>query len=578
MASINYHTREISCKIVYYGPGLSGKTTNLQIIHKKVPKDSKSEMVSLATETDRTLFFDFLPLDLGSIKGFSTKFQLYTVPGQVYYNATRKLVLRGVDGVVFVADSQRDKMPENLESLRNLEENLREYGIELKTTPFILQYNKRDLPSIFTVDEMHAQINAYGVPAFEAQAHQGVGVFTTLKAIGKIVIDTFNTKYSARQSSRRPDPTPSSIGSIPAVPAAPSLAPAPIAAIPVPPPPAPSLQMPPQQPPQPASGFSAPAARPMVPPAPLPRQQPAPQGYAPAPTPIQGYAPPPAVPFQPPAPQGLAQPPAAPSPVGAPPAFQNFVPPPAIPSQSQPNAMGAAQGFSPPPAIQPQGFASPTAAQGFAPPPVAQPQGFVPVQAVAPQAPAPIQGFSPPVASPSQVPASAQTVGLQAALISDYGMDNPIARPVPPQAPIVTDSFAPPAQPPAAVPAPGLQSGFFQPTPPAPISPPLGTNSPQRKERLDGTMDPRDLDAEIARMEREILGQPQAAPPQPLPQPPVAAKPVGIQTNPNVNPNMDTDPAFSDAFLSLDEIRQFQQSPQDYPTQRLPMNPGNANP
>ena len=154
MASINYAAREISVKIVYYGPGLSGKTTNLQVIHRKVPPEFKSDMVSLATETDRTLFFDFLPLDLGKIKGFSTKFQLYTVPGQVYYNATRKLVLRGVDGVVFVADSGADKMQENFESFQNLEENLAEYGYKRETIPIIIQYNKRDLPNALPVDEI----------------------------------------------------------------------------------------------------------------------------------------------------------------------------------------------------------------------------------------------------------------------------------------------------------------------------------------------------------------------------------------------------------------------------------------
>lgn len=497
MASINYHTREISCKIVYYGPGLSGKTTNLQIIHKKVPKDSKSEMVSLATETDRTLFFDFLPLDLGSIKGFSTKFQLYTVPGQVYYNATRKLVLRGVDGVVFVADSQRDKMPENLESLRNLEENLREYGIELKTTPFVLQYNKRDLPSIFSIEEMNAQINSYGVPCYEAQAHQGVGVFTTLKAIGKIVIDTFNTKYSARQSSRRPDPSPSSQGStIPAVPSAPALAP-------MAPPPAPSgLRMPPPPAAPPASGFSAPAPRPIP---------------APAPPPVpQSFMPPPAAPsFVPPAPQKV---------------------------------------MAPPPSIQP----------AFAP----APQGFVPSPApmAPPPVPAPIPTFVP--------PAPAATQGIQSALVSDFGMDLPTPQAAAAQPPVqVTGFAAPPAAPAAPIGSvPGLQNGFFQ--APAPAAPPPMAAAPQapsgRKERLDGTMDPRDLDAEIARMERELLGQPQA-PAAAAPVPPAA----GIQTNPNVNPNMDTDPAFTSAFLSPDEIRQFQQSTQDYPTQRLPMNPGN---
>ncbi len=204
MASINYATREISCKIVYYGPGLSGKTTNLQIIHRKIPDKDKSEMVSLATETDRTLFFDFLPLDLGSIKGFSTKFQLYTVPGQVYYNATRKLVLRGVDGVVFVVDSQVDKLQENLESFANLQENLREYGHSIENIPLVLQYNKRDLPNVYSVEQLNTLLNKLRLPYYEAVAATGVGVFTTLKGIGKSVIDKFNAKYAGFQGTRRP--------------------------------------------------------------------------------------------------------------------------------------------------------------------------------------------------------------------------------------------------------------------------------------------------------------------------------------------------------------------------------------
>jgi signal recognition particle receptor subunit beta len=219
VASINYATREISCKIVYYGPGLSGKTTNLQIIHRKIPDKDKSEMVSLATETDRTLFFDFLPLDLGSIKGFSTKFQLYTVPGQVYYNATRKLVLRGVDGVVFVVDSQVDKLQENLESFANLQENLREYGHSIENIPLVLQYNKRDLPNVYPIEQLNSLINKYKLPHYEAVAATGVGVFTTLKAIGKSVIDKFNAKYAGFQGTRRPArPGEAPAGQAPAAP------------------------------------------------------------------------------------------------------------------------------------------------------------------------------------------------------------------------------------------------------------------------------------------------------------------------------------------------------------------------
>jgi len=196
MASINYAIREISVKIVYYGPGLSGKTTNLQVIHRKIPIDYRSDMVSLATETDRTLFFDFLPLDLGKIKGFSTKFQLYTVPGQVYYNATRKLVLRGVDGVVFVVDSAQDKMQENLESIQNLHDNLAEYGYQPGSVPIVLQYNKRDLPNALPVEVVDKTVNKFGYQWSEAVASQGKGVFESLKIIGKIVIDSLNKKYS----------------------------------------------------------------------------------------------------------------------------------------------------------------------------------------------------------------------------------------------------------------------------------------------------------------------------------------------------------------------------------------------
>ncbi len=189
MVSINYSSREVCCKIVYYGPGLSGKTTNLQYIHSKVPQTTRGKLISLATEADRTLFFDFLPINIGNINGLAAKFQLYTVPGQVYYNATRKLVLRGVDGVCFVADSQPDKMDENIESLSNLEENLKEYGYDINDMPIVLQYNKRDLPGILSVEEMNRRLNPRGLPIFEASASIGNGVFDTLKLIIKLVLD-----------------------------------------------------------------------------------------------------------------------------------------------------------------------------------------------------------------------------------------------------------------------------------------------------------------------------------------------------------------------------------------------------
>lgn len=188
MASINYAFKEISCKIVYYGPGLCGKTTNLQAIHKSVPPKYRGDLVSLATEQDRTLFFDFLPLDLGEVRGFKTKFQLYTVPGQVYYNATRRLVLRGVDGIVFVADSAPDRMEENRESITNLRENLEAYGLELDDMPWVIQYNKRDLPNAVPIEEMEAILNPDRVPSFEAVAVKGIGVKETLKGIATLVL------------------------------------------------------------------------------------------------------------------------------------------------------------------------------------------------------------------------------------------------------------------------------------------------------------------------------------------------------------------------------------------------------
>ncbi len=188
MSFINYSSREINCKIVYYGPGLCGKTTNLQYIYNKTNPDLKGKMISLATETERTLFFDFLPLALGQIRGFKTRFHLYTVPGQVFYDASRKLILKGVDGVVFVADSQIERMEANIESLDNLRVNLREQGYELDKLPYVIQYNKRDLPNSAPLAEMRRVLNPRNVPDFEASATVGTGVFETLKAIAKSVL------------------------------------------------------------------------------------------------------------------------------------------------------------------------------------------------------------------------------------------------------------------------------------------------------------------------------------------------------------------------------------------------------
>ncbi len=188
MSFINYSSREINCKIVYYGPGLCGKTTNLQYIYQKTSPEARGKMVSLATETERTLFFDFLPLSMGDVHGFKARFHLYTVPGQVFYDASRKLILKGVDGVVFVADSQVERMEANLESLDNLRENLEEQGYNLDQLPYVIQYNKQDLPNAAPVEELSKMLNPTKVPEFSAVATTGEGVFPTLKAIAKLVM------------------------------------------------------------------------------------------------------------------------------------------------------------------------------------------------------------------------------------------------------------------------------------------------------------------------------------------------------------------------------------------------------
>jgi signal recognition particle receptor subunit beta len=188
MTFINYASREINCKIVYYGPGLGGKTTNLQYIYDSTSPQAKGKLISLATETDRTLFFDFMPLELGTVRGFKTRFHLYTVPGQVYYDASRKLILKGVDGVVFVADSQEERMDANIEALYNLEENMQTQGYDLQQVPYVLQLNKRDLPNVIPVEDLYGELQRKGEPVFEAVAAQGVGVFDTLKAVAKQVL------------------------------------------------------------------------------------------------------------------------------------------------------------------------------------------------------------------------------------------------------------------------------------------------------------------------------------------------------------------------------------------------------
>lgn len=207
MPVVDEKTKEVSAKLVYYGPGLSGKTTNIHYIYRKLKPEHKGKLTVLATQTDRTLFFDFLPIELGEIRGMKTRFQVYTVPGQVFYNATRKLILKNVDGIVFVADSSRDKLPQNIESLENLEENLAFYKRKLKDIPHVLQYNKRDLPDISSVEELNRALNKYNAPWIEASAATGKGVLETLTTICKLVLK--NIKESVeRQEIRFPSPPP----------------------------------------------------------------------------------------------------------------------------------------------------------------------------------------------------------------------------------------------------------------------------------------------------------------------------------------------------------------------------------
>ncbi len=264
MVQINFAAREINCKIVYYGPGRSGKTTNLEQIHATSPKKCVGEMVSIATETDRTLFFDFLPLDIGKVAGMQVRFQLYTVPGQVYYNATRKLVLQGVDGVVFVADSQRSMFEENVESLQNLFDNLRENGYDPDTIPLVMQWNKQDLPDLTPIEELEAKLNPKGLPSNGAVAIQGKGVFESLKKIAYLVLEKLNKEYGGGKKEEEEKKAAEAAekkaaeAASPKAPAA-AAAPAPAAASTKPPaPPAPKKAAPPPPPPKKAKPAKAP--------------------------------------------------------------------------------------------------------------------------------------------------------------------------------------------------------------------------------------------------------------------------------------------------------------------------------
>jgi mutual gliding-motility protein MglA len=260
MVFFNYSTMQMAAKVVYYGPGLCGKTTNLHYIYQHTAGESRGEMVSLETETDRTLFFDLLPIDVGSIAGFNTRIQLYTVPGQVFYNTTRKLVLKGVDGVVFVADSQRAMLQANVESFRNLEENLAEMGLAVDTLPLVLQFNKRDLADICSVEEMNAALNRHNWPHFEASAVTGMGVFETLKGISRFTLMSLKKRLGRSEPApaRPAAPAPAKPAAAPPPPAAAASAPA--APRPAAPPPATSGSHP--QIPAPAPPKLAPATAP----------------------------------------------------------------------------------------------------------------------------------------------------------------------------------------------------------------------------------------------------------------------------------------------------------------------------
>jgi hypothetical protein len=265
MVQINFALKEVNCKIVFYGPGMSGKTTNLEIVHQKAPEENKGELTSISTDGDRTLFFDFMPLDLGTVAGMHTKFQLYTVPGQVYYNSTRKLVLQGVDGVIFVADSDPEKIEENIESYENLIENLRDYGKDIRELPHVIQYNKRDLPNAASVEDLDKAINRFGVPTFEAVATTGEGVFPTLKVLAGMVLESVD-----RMDSRGKAPAPAAAAPQPAAVGAGAAAPAPAARS------APPARRGPGPRPAPAGRDARPAARRRR--APAPAGQGAPQG------------------------------------------------------------------------------------------------------------------------------------------------------------------------------------------------------------------------------------------------------------------------------------------------------------
>jgi signal recognition particle receptor subunit beta len=368
MVQMNFARKEVKCKIVYYGPGLSGKTTNIEVIHDKAPPTNRGELTSIATEGDRTLFFDFMPLDLGKVHGMDTKFKLYTVPGQVYYNSTRKLVLQGADGVVFVADSQRKKMQENIESLENLQTNLSEYKLDIATIPFVIQYNKRDLPDVATIEELNEKLNPWGVPHFEAVAFQGHGVFPTLKTLVGLVLARVVSAPTNAAPPKRPTPAPNSL-----------LSSNPAAATPIPatpnafagnfdsfaPPTSPHHPPAPQK--SPSSSAPPPPPRPGGPLSPPPR----PGGPLSPPPRPGGMAPPPPRPGGP-----LSPPPRPGGPLSPPPRPGGMAPPPPRPGGMAPPPPRPG-GMAPPPP-RPGGMAPPPPRPGGMAPPPQRPGGMAP--------------------------------------------------------------------------------------------------------------------------------------------------------------------------------------------------------
>lgn len=401
MVQINFAQKQVSAKIVYYGPGMSGKTTNLEVIHQRAPDQNKGELTSISTDGDRTLFFDFMPLDLGTVAGMKTSFQIYTVPGQVYYNSTRKLVLQGVDGVVFVADSSASMLNENLESLRNLEENLNEYGKSLATIAHVIQYNKRDLPDAMSVEELAAHLNVHGAPHYEAIANTGQGVFPTLKALAARVLEMIH----AQSASRGAAPAPASAAR-------------PQVGAPQPQAPLPQMARPMQAQPLPAPAVAAAAAAPTPSRIQLsPQRQPAAQpalGQT-------GFRTPPAAPMQPPQPmqpQMIQQQPLMQQPLMQP--AQPMQPPVA---QAPMSATGLHPNYNP--------NAQPLHATGVTPQAYAQ----APIAPIAPQ----------PVAQPQYAPQQPDYGQQQAEYAQQpQGYAQPAYAPQPPQPP---PSFAAPAQP-----------------------------------------------------------------------------------------------------------------------------------